>query len=119
MENQTTAGPSVEYFDDEGRLVSTGAEALRAGDALVAETEAHNRRVLRRMSPQGRRAFSTFMRTGLRPKPVMKATGRVREPRGATPDSPARVVPPLEREVGRQRQRRRSIRRAAPRRAAL
>lgn len=50
---------------------------------LVDENAAHNRRLLRTMTPQGRRAFATYMRTGALPPTAARPPRSAPRPRGA------------------------------------
>jgi hypothetical protein len=51
-------------------IVMDSPEAVARLNAEIDRVQAHNRRVLRRLTPQGRRAFATYMRTGIRPVPI-------------------------------------------------
>ena len=74
------AGGDATYVSGDGSVL-TGAAALDAGDRYIARAEAEHRAALHKMTPQARRAYAAYMRTGVVHAPVQVRT--TPRPRGA------------------------------------
>ena len=76
-----------EFYDDDGNLVATGAEADAAFSAHLAEVQEHNRRVLARLKPHELARLETWLRTRTHSTPPLRPRARPstgRSPRAAT-----------------------------------
>ena len=87
--NRADTQPGVDAYIAAGHDPET-ATTLDALDREVAEMQAHNQRVLARMTPKGRRQFAIYLRTGavptrppLRTAPRSRGSGRPRVRRSA------------------------------------